>query len=118
ATPGPAGLRRMSLPPRARVALALLLAILLALPLVAGNYIVSVMVLVLFAAYLGQAWNIMMGYVGLLSIGHALYVGLGAYAPAALFVHYGLPPWLGMLAGAGVASLAGTLIRLLRLPLR
>jgi branched-chain amino acid transport system permease protein len=100
----------MSATPRGQVALVLLVAILLALPLVAGNYIVSVMVLVLFAAYLGQAWNIMMGYVGLLSIGHALYVGLGAYTAAALFVHYGLPPWLGMLAGVAVASLAGTVI--------
>ncbi|HKF70787.1 MAG TPA: branched-chain amino acid ABC transporter permease [Stellaceae bacterium] len=96
--------------PRARIALALLVAALLALPLIASNYIVSVMVLVLFAAYLGQAWNIMMGYVGLLSIGHALYVGLGAYTAAALFVHYGLPPWLGMVAGMAVASLAGTVI--------
>ena len=100
----------MSLPLRARVALGLLIALLLALPLIASNYIVSIMVLVLFAAYLGQAWNIMMGYVGLLSIGHALYVGLGAYTAAALFVHYGLPPWLGMIAGMAVASLAGTVI--------
>jgi len=100
----------MSVPLRARVALGLLIALLLALPLVASNYIVSIMVLVLFAAYLGQAWNIMMGYVGLLSIGHALYVGLGAYTAAALFVHYGLPPWLGMIAGMAVASLAGTVI--------
>jgi branched-chain amino acid transport system permease protein len=100
----------MSLPPRARVALGVLIAILLALPLIASNYIVSVMVLVLFSAYLGQAWNIMMGYAGLLSIGHALYVGLGAYTAAALFVHYGLTPWVGMLAGMAVASLAGTVI--------
>ena len=98
------------LPRRALFALTVLIALLLALPLFASNYIVSVMVLVLFAAYLGQAWNIMMGYVGLLSIGHALYVGLGAYTAAALFVHYGLPPWLGMLAGMAVASLAGTVI--------
>jgi branched-chain amino acid transport system permease protein len=98
------------LPRRALLALGLLLAALLALPLVASDYLVSVMVLVLFAAYLGQAWNIMMGYVGLLSIGHALYVGLGAYTAAALFVHYGLPPWLGMLAGMAVASLAGAVI--------
>lgn len=100
----------MNLAPRARVALGLMIALLLALPLVASTYIVSVMVLVLFAAYLGQAWNIMMGYVGLLSIGHALYVGLGAYTAAALFVHYGLPPWIGMVAGIVVASLAGTVI--------
>ena len=100
----------MSLPPHARVALALLTVILLALPFFASSYVVSVMVLVLFAAYLGQAWNIMMGYVGLLSIGHALYVGLGAYTAAALFTHYGLPPWIGMVAGMVVASLAGAVI--------
>jgi branched-chain amino acid transport system permease protein len=99
-----------TLPRHTLFALALLLAALLALPLVASNYIVSVMVLVLFAAYLGQAWNIMMGYAGLLSIGHALYVGLGAYTAAALFVHYGLPPWLGMVAGMAVSSLAATVI--------
>ena len=95
---------------RALAALGLVLAAALALPLVASDYVLSVMVLMLFAAYLGQAWNIMMGYAGLLSIGHALYVGLGAYTAAALFVHYGLPPWLGMLAGMAVASLAGTVI--------
>ena len=89
------------------LALGAIAAVLLALPLVASNYIVSVMVLVLFAAYLGQAWNIMMGYVGLLSIGHALYAGLGGYTAAALFVHWGLTPWIGMLAGMAVASLAG-----------
>ena len=100
----------MSLPLRGRVALGVLIAVLLVLPFFAGDYVVSVMVLALFAAYLGQAWNIMMGYCGLLSIGHALYVGLGAYTAAALFTHYGLPPWLGMLAGIAVASLAGTVI--------
>jgi branched-chain amino acid transport system permease protein len=100
----------MSLPLHARAGLMLLIAALLVLPLVASNYVLSVMLLVLFAAYLGQAWNIMMGYVGLLSIGHALYLGLGAYTAAALFLHYGLPPWLGMVAGMAVASLAGILI--------
>ncbi len=100
----------LRMPPRAAGALAVLIVALLAFPLVAGPYLVSVMVLVLFAAYLGQAWNIMMGYCGLLSIGHALYVGLGAYTAAALFTHYGLPPWLGMLLGMAVASLAGTVI--------
>ncbi len=98
------------LSPRAMVAIILLLAALLVLPFVANTYLVSVMVLVLLAAYLGQAWNIMMGYAGLLSIGHALYVGLGAYAAAALFVHYGISPWLGVIAGMAVASLAGIII--------
>jgi len=95
---------------RATAALIVLAVALLVFPLIAGSYLVSVMVLVLFAAYLGQAWNIMMGYAGLLSIGHALYVGLGAYAAAALFVHWGISPWLGVLVGMLAAALAGTVI--------
>jgi len=51
-----------------------------------------------------------MGYAGQLSLGHALYVGLGAYISGALFVHYGLPPWIGMLGGIAVAGFAGVVI--------
>ena len=98
------------LPRRAALALGLFVAVMLALPLVANSYIVSVLVVVLFAAYFGQAWNIMTGFAGQLSLGHALYVGLGAYTSAALFVHYGLPPWAGMIAGMAAAGLAGSLI--------
>ena len=95
---------------RAALALALFVAAMLVLPLIVGNYVVSVLVVVLFSAYIGQAWNLMMGYAGQLSLGHALYVGLGAYVSGALFVHYGLPPWIGMLAGMAAAGLAGTVI--------
>jgi branched-chain amino acid transport system permease protein len=95
---------------RAAVALVVSVTVLLVLPLFAGGYMVSVLVVMLFSAYLGQAWNIMMGFAGQLSLGHALYVGLGAYVSAGLFVHYGLPPWIGMLAGMAIAGLAGTVI--------
>jgi branched-chain amino acid transport system permease protein len=44
-----------------------------------------------------------MGFAGQLSLGHALYVGLGAYAAAALFVNWGVPPLLGLLAAILVA---------------
>ena len=98
------------LSPRAGLALALLILLLLALPLVANSYLVSVAVVALFAAYFGQAWNIMTGFAGQLSLGHALYVGLGAYAAAALFTHWGVSPWLGMVAGMAVAGLAGAFI--------
>jgi branched-chain amino acid transport system permease protein len=98
------------LPARSAAALAIFVAALAAAPLFANDYIVSVLILVLLAAYIAQAWNIMMGFAGLLSLGHALYVGLGAYASAALFVHYGISPWLGMIAGAAVAGGAGAVI--------
>src|SRR5439155_17663745 len=93
---------------RAALALAVFVAAMLAMPLFAGGYVVSVLVVVLFSAYLGQAWNIMMGFAGQLSLGHALYVGLGAYASAALFVQVGVPPWLGLLVGALLAALVGS----------
>ncbi|HEX9491249.1 MAG TPA: branched-chain amino acid ABC transporter permease [Stellaceae bacterium] len=98
------------LPRRAAAALALFVAAMLALPFFVNSYIVSVLVVVLFAAYFGQAWNIVTGFAGQLSLGHALYVGLGAYTSAALFTRYGLPPWIGMLAGIAVAALAGGII--------
>ena len=99
-----------AVPRRSAMALASFVAVMLVLPLFAGNYVVSMLVVVLFSAYIGQAWNLMMGYAGQLSLGHALYVGLGAYISGALFVHYGLPPWIGMLAGMAVAGLAGVVI--------
>jgi branched-chain amino acid transport system permease protein len=90
----------------------LLLLVALVLPLFPfiDNYIVSVLVVALFTAYFGQAWNIVTGFAGQLSLGHALYVGLGAYAAGALFFHWGVPPWLGMLAGMASAAWAGALI--------
>jgi branched-chain amino acid transport system permease protein len=87
------------------VAVALLVA-----PLIAGDYLLTVLILILYFAYIGQAWNIMMGFAGQLSLGHALYVGLGAYTAAALYVHFGIGPWLGLLVAVPVAALAGAFI--------
>ncbi len=95
---------------RTAAALALLAAVLLVLPFFVGNYVLSVLVVFLFAAYLGQCWNIMMGFAGLLSLGHALYAGLGAYVSAALYVRFGVTPWLGVGAGVFAAALASAAI--------
>jgi branched-chain amino acid transport system permease protein len=73
-----------------------LLALLSAFPLFIDPYLLSVLTLVLFFAYTGQAWNVMMGFAGQLSLGHSLYVGVGAYAAGALFFHYGIGPWVGV----------------------
>jgi len=81
---------------RAAGLLAALAAALLALPHVASAYVLSVATLILYFAYTGQAWNVMMGFAGQLSLGHALYVGVGGYAAAALFFHFGIGPWAGL----------------------
>jgi branched-chain amino acid transport system permease protein len=95
---------------RALAMLAALLALLVMLPLVANAYILSVAILILYFAFAGQAWNIMMGYCGQLSLGHSLYVGVGGYVSAALFVHYGVPPWIGLWAAVLVCMLFGAAI--------
>ena len=80
------------------------------LPLVANDYLLTVLILILYFAYVGQAWNIMMGFAGQLSLGHALYVGLGAYAAAALYVHFGVSPWIGLWLSMAVSAAAGAVI--------
>ncbi len=81
---------------RATLGLALLAAFLAVLPAFARGYALSVATLILYFAYTGQAWNVMMGFAGQLSLGHSLYVGVGAYAAGALFFHYGIGPWAGL----------------------
>jgi branched-chain amino acid transport system permease protein len=97
-------------PKRALILLGLLLAFLLAAPLFVGNYILSVLILVLYFAYTGQAWNVMMGFAGQLSLGHSLYVGLGAYTAAALYVHFGIGPWAGVWIAILISMAAGLVI--------
>jgi len=88
-----------------------LLAVLVAAPLLgSGDYVLSILITILLQAYLGMAWNIMMGFAGQFSLGHALYVGLGAYAGGALFVHFGTPPLIGAIAGMTVSAMAGAVI--------
>ena len=95
---------------RHAVLLAVLAALLVGLPAFSGPYLLSVATLILFFAYTGQAWNVMMGFAGQLSLGHALYVGLGAYVSAGLFHHYGLGPWAGVWLALLVCVAAGAVI--------
>jgi len=95
---------------RAAVALALLSAALLIAPWVVNDYLLTILILILYFAYTGQAWNIMMGFAGQLSLGHALYIGLGGYVAATLFTRFGVAPWLGLLAAMPVAALCGAIV--------
>ena len=78
------------------ISLAILAALLAVFPVFAGPYALSVATLILYFAYTGQAWNVMMGFAGQLSLGHSLYVGVGAYAAGALFYRWGIGPWAGL----------------------
>jgi branched-chain amino acid transport system permease protein len=95
---------------RGGVLLALLLAVLVAAPWMVNDYLLTVLVLILYFAYTGQAWNVMMGFAGQLSLGHALYVGLSSYVAAVLFTRLGIGPWLGLLAAIPLAAACGAVI--------
>jgi branched-chain amino acid transport system permease protein len=98
------------MPVRGRLLAGLLLVLLLAAPLLADRYVLSVLILIFYFAYLGQAWNLMMGFAGQLSLGHALHVGLGGYVAAMLWVYFGIGPWLGVIPAVAVAALLGAAI--------
>ena len=84
--------------------------VLLALPAKLPSYFVTIFTLIFFYAYLGQAWNVLGGYAGQLSAGHAAFVGIGGYTATILSLRFGITPWLGMLAGGAVAALLGAVI--------
>jgi branched-chain amino acid transport system permease protein len=99
-----------SMPARGRIVIVLVIAVLIALPLMADRYVLSVLTLIFYFAYVGQAWNLMMGYAGQLSLGHALYVGVGGYVAALLWLKLGIGPWLGVFAAVAAASAFGAVI--------
>ena len=91
---------------------AILVAIALAYPLLTMSSPVyqRLGALVLLSAIGASAWNLIGGYAGQVSVGHAVFFGAGAYAAIAVYTHFGLPPIVGVPAGALVAVLIAALI--------
>jgi len=93
------------------IAVAIFLVTLSILPqLLDDRFLLSLAILILFWAYLGNAWNIMGGYTGLFSFGHAMFYGIGAYTSTVLLVDYAVSPIVGMLVGALIAGLFGAFV--------
>jgi len=86
------------------------LIIFLVLPIFAGSYLLHIMIFIFFYAYLSQCWNILSGYTGQFSLGHAAFLGVGAYTSSFLFSQYSLTPWVGMFIGALVSLCVGLFI--------
>jgi branched-chain amino acid transport system permease protein len=80
-------------------------------PLVVHDaFLLDGLVLILIWGASGAAWNVAGGYAGQVSLGHAAFFGLGAYAAALLGTRWELSPWLGLAVGAGVATASGLVI--------
>jgi len=94
------------------IALALVLIALGTLPLALGArpFELRLLTVIFLYATLGHAWNILGGYAGQTSLGHGVLFGLGAYCSTMLLTQIGLSPWLGMLAGAALATVVGVLL--------
>ena len=73
-------------------------------------YTRNLLILIVLYAGLAQAWNVLGGYCGQISLGHALYFGLGGYVSTLLLVRLGVPPTLGMWAGGAVGGVSALLV--------
>jgi branched-chain amino acid transport system permease protein len=92
--------------------------LLLFLPLVLNDHLLTVAITGFMWAYLCICWNLVFGFAGQFSLGHALFWGIGAYTSTVLFVNYGLTPWVGIFLGGGVSAFAAWLISLVVLRYR
>ncbi len=86
-------------------------ALLAAVPLfTTSNVLLNFLVTTLLLALAGQGWNLLGGYGGQYSFGHAAFFGTAAYATAILQVRYGVNAWLGLIIGVAAGALAGAIV--------
>src|SRR4029077_5432957 len=111
---GNAGRLSMIAPLRSRPGAVALFGLAALTPLVVHDaYFLDSLVLILLWGALSAAWNVAGGYAGQVSIGHASFFGLGAYAAALMVTRFGRSPWLGMLVRVVLSVGAGVLISFL-----
>ena len=76
------------------------------------------MILILLYALMAQSWNVVAGLSGQISLGHAIFFGIGAYSSTVLFIKFGITPWIGLLVGMAISALAAIAIGVPTLRLR
>lgn len=91
----------------------ILAVVLVALPFLGfSQYIMRILIMIGIYSMLGMGLNLLTGYTGLVSLGHAGFFAIGAYTSSLLMLHFNLPFLLAMLAGACLAALVGMLLGL------
>ncbi|MFQ5763461.1 MAG: branched-chain amino acid ABC transporter permease [Rhodospirillales bacterium] len=73
-------------------------------------YLQNVVIMIFLYALMAQSWNIMAGYCGQISLGHAVFFGVGAYSSGYLFATFHISPWLGMVVGIVIAAAVALVI--------
>ena len=88
-----------------------LIVLLFALPQFGLNsFYLHLMIMIFMHAVMAQAWNVIAGFSGQISLGHGVFFGIGAYATSFLYVQYGISPWIGIFVGIILSGLAAVLI--------
>jgi len=64
----------------------------------------NVIIYILIYAMVGEAWNLITGFTGQTSFGHAAYFGIGAYTSTVMLEYFHITPWIGMLAGGLISA--------------
>ena len=102
-----------------RILAVLVVGTLLAVPYVTGNpFYQHLLIMVLFWTLLGAAWNLLGGFAGQVSFGHATFLGVGAYTAMLLYLKLGWSPWLGLVFGGLMGALVALPIGLICFRLR
>ncbi|MCD8552482.1 branched-chain amino acid ABC transporter permease [Seleniivibrio sp.] len=95
------------------------LALLLVLPMLGfSTYVMHIFILLLMWATIGMAWNLLSGYCGQVSFGHAAFFGIGAYTAGILYSKAGVSPWFGLPLSVFVVGVFAFIIGLIVLRLR
>lgn len=96
---------------------------LLAFPALRGtfsafNYVIQVLIVILMFVAMASSWNIMGGFAGYVSLGHNVFMVIGAYVSGMLLVYQGISPFVSVFLGVAVAVVVGTLFGLITLRTR
>jgi branched-chain amino acid transport system permease protein len=95
---------------RTRTAGLVVLALLLVLPFFLTDYPRALVSEIFIFAIFAMSLDLLVGFTGLLSLGHAAFFGLGAYSVAILSAQFGIDPWIGLAAGVAIAGSGAALI--------
>ena len=75
------------------------------LPSIKDKFILDIIFNIILYAILSEAWNLLTGYSGPVSLGHIVYFGFGAYTSSILYVTYGINPWIAMIIAGVITSI-------------
>lgn len=75
-----------------------------------SDYYQHLAIIIFMWVVIGSAWNLLAGYTGQVSFGHAIFFGVGAYTAGILFTKLGISPWWGMLLGGPAAMVIGLFV--------